>query len=169
MFVEQVPPLCASCPLTTQTEFYKSKDLTSPTHDASVTQCRVAPRVTYQSRTERFSLCFLVSDTFIYVNNVSGYFLTEVFHSNKTAYQMYWWPLGFHVLYEIAESQRPGCPPEFMNIPVPKDDPIFGHNSTEEVLLQFQRVQWDQSSGQSPNNPRKQVIPDVGLSVVNLD
>lgn len=59
-------------------------------------------------------------------------------------------------MYEIAETQRPGCPAEFMNIEVPKDDPVFGNSSTE-VLLQFQRVQWDQSSGQSPNNPRKQV------------
>lgn len=72
-------------------------------------------------------------------------------------------------MYEIVESRRPGCPSEFMNVPVPKDDPVFGRNSKEEVLLQFQRVQWDHSSGQSPNNPRKQVTLPVEMSVVNLD
>ncbi|KAF4081387.1 hypothetical protein AMELA_G00160610 [Ameiurus melas] len=73
---------------------------------------------------------------------------------NRTVLSLFF---GFHVVYEIVESRRPGCPSEFMNVPVPKDDPVFGRDSTEEVLLQFQRVQWDHSSGQSPNNPRKQL------------
>ncbi|KAK2834504.1 hypothetical protein Q7C36_015205 [Tachysurus vachellii] len=80
----------------------------------------------------------------------SGYLSVQ----NRTVLSLFF---GFHVMYEIVESRRPGCPAEFMHIPVPKDDPIFGYNSTEQVILQFQRVQWDHSSGQSPNNPRNQV------------
>ncbi|ROL46637.1 Dual oxidase 1 [Anabarilius grahami] len=64
---------------------------------------------------------------------------------------------GYHVWSEISDSRRPGCPPEFMHIEVPKEDPIFVSNSSQPVLLQFQRAEWDPSSGQSPNNPRTQV------------
>ncbi|XP_061630725.1 dual oxidase 2 [Phyllopteryx taeniolatus] len=64
---------------------------------------------------------------------------------------------GYHVAFEITNSRTPGCPPEFMNIPVPKDDPIFDPHGTGEVLLPFQRGPWDKDTGQSPSNPRTQV------------
>ncbi|KAK3558395.1 hypothetical protein QTP86_017988, partial [Hemibagrus guttatus] len=83
------------------------------------------------------------------VQRYDGWYNNLASHRRGTA--------GFHVVYEVVESRRPGCPAEFMHVPIPKDDPVFGRNSTEQVLLQFQRVQWDHSSGQSPNNPRKQV------------
>uniref|UniRef100_A0A8B9LQ21 NAD(P)H oxidase (H2O2-forming) n=1 Tax=Astyanax mexicanus TaxID=7994 RepID=A0A8B9LQ21_ASTMX len=74
---------------------------------------------------------------------------------NLTVLSVYF---GYHVLFEIAESRRPGCPPEFMHIPVSADDPVFGSNSTnEKVLLPFQRAQWDHDTGKSPNNPRTQI------------
>lgn len=138
-------------------------------HGASVTQCHVDLLVTYQFRTEQFSLCFLVSHIYhtVFLLAILLDFLTVTLYSVsfwQDNYQIYWWPLGFHVMAEIAESQRPGCPSEFMDIPIPKDDPIFGRNSTEQVQLQVQRVQWDHSSGQSPNNPRKQVTLHVELS-----
>ncbi|XP_016373255.1 dual oxidase 1-like [Sinocyclocheilus rhinocerous] len=64
---------------------------------------------------------------------------------------------GYHVWSEISESRRPGCPPEFLHIKVQKEDPVFGSNSSQPVLLQFQRAEWDLSTGNSPNNPRTQV------------
>ncbi|KAI5100464.1 dual oxidase 1 isoform X2, partial [Silurus meridionalis] len=73
---------------------------------------------------------------------------------NRTVLSLFF---GVHVVHEIVESRKPGCPAEFMTIPVPQDDPVFGQNSTKQVLLQFLRVQWDHNSGQSPNNPRRQV------------
>lgn len=87
-----------------------------------------------------------------------------IFFTKALSTVIFWqhkWLLGFHVVHEVAESQRPGCPAEFMQVLIPKDDLVFGNNSTEEVLFQFQRVQWDHSSGQSPNNPRKQVTLHV--------
>ncbi|KAM7396877.1 hypothetical protein PAMP_019883 [Pampus punctatissimus] len=64
---------------------------------------------------------------------------------------------GYHVAFEIFNSRVPGCPPEFMNIPVPKGDPIFDPTATGKVLLPFQRGPSDKESGQSPSNPRIQV------------
>ncbi|XP_073688046.1 dual oxidase 1 [Garra rufa] len=64
---------------------------------------------------------------------------------------------GYHVWSEISESRRPGCPTEFMHIKVQKEDPIFGSNSSQPVLLQFQRAEWDPTTGKSPNNPRAQM------------
>ncbi|XP_029909915.1 dual oxidase 1 [Myripristis murdjan] len=64
---------------------------------------------------------------------------------------------GYHVAFEIFDSRPPGCPPEFMNIQIPKGDPIFDPWGTGNVLLPFQRGPWDKESSQSPNNPRIQV------------
>ncbi|XP_057693163.1 dual oxidase 1 [Corythoichthys intestinalis] len=64
---------------------------------------------------------------------------------------------GYHVAFEIMNSRTPGCPPEFMNIPVPKGDPAFDPNGTGSVLLPFMRGSWDKSTGQSPGNPRTQI------------
>uniref|UniRef100_A0A673I607 NAD(P)H oxidase (H2O2-forming) n=1 Tax=Sinocyclocheilus rhinocerous TaxID=307959 RepID=A0A673I607_9TELE len=64
---------------------------------------------------------------------------------------------GYHVWSEISESRIPGCPPEFMHIKVQKEDSIFGSNSSQPILLQFQRAKWNPSTGKSPNNPRTQV------------
>lgn len=67
-------------------------------------------------------------------------------------------PSGYHVAFEVFDLRTPGCPPEFMNIPVPKGDPVFDPMATGKVLLPFQRGPSDKSSGQSPSNPRIQVL-----------
>lgn len=64
---------------------------------------------------------------------------------------------GYHVAFEVSDSRTPGCPPEFMNIPVPKGDPVFDPLVTGKVMLPFQRGLSDKVSGQSPSNPRIQV------------
>ncbi|XP_068579660.1 dual oxidase 1 [Cebidichthys violaceus] len=73
---------------------------------------------------------------------------------NQTVLSLFF---GYHVSFEILDSRNPGCPPEFMNIPVPKGDPVFDPTATGKVLLPFQRGPWDKESGQSPSNPRIQV------------
>ncbi|XP_073799398.1 dual oxidase 1 isoform X4 [Danio rerio] len=75
-------------------------------------------------------------------------------HKNRSVLSV---AFGYHVWSEISESRRAGCPPEFMHIKVQKDDPVFVSNSSQPVLLQFQRADWDTSTGKSPNNPRTQV------------
>ncbi|KAL6106580.1 duox2 [Pungitius sinensis] len=73
---------------------------------------------------------------------------------NQTVLSLFF---GYHVSFEMLDSRTPGCPPEFMNIPVPKGDPVFDPSSTGKVLLPFQRGPWDKNSGQSPSNPRTPV------------
>ncbi|XP_068459769.1 dual oxidase 1 isoform X4 [Clinocottus analis] len=73
---------------------------------------------------------------------------------NQTVLSLFF---GYHVSFEMFDSRTPGCPPEFMNIPVPKGDPYFDPTASGQVLLPFQRGPWDKESGQSPSNPRTQV------------
>ncbi|XP_032379057.1 dual oxidase 1 [Etheostoma spectabile] len=73
---------------------------------------------------------------------------------NQTVLSLFF---GYHVSFEIFDSRAPGCPPEFINIPVPKGDPVFDPTDTGKVLLPFQRGPWDKESGQSPSHPRTQV------------
>nr|XP_032809051.1 dual oxidase 1-like [Petromyzon marinus] len=59
---------------------------------------------------------------------------------------------GQHIMDEIMDTRRAGCPAEFFNIPIPAEDPAFS-NSPYKVLP-FQRSQWDKTTGASTNNPR---------------
>ncbi|KAL0968670.1 hypothetical protein UPYG_G00269980 [Umbra pygmaea] len=74
--------------------------------------------------------------------------------NNQTVLSVFF---GYHLLFDILDSRPPGCPPEFMNIPIPKGDPVFDPEGTGQVVLPFQRGLWDKDSSQSPNNPRTQV------------
>ncbi|KAG8440375.1 hypothetical protein GDO86_006217 [Hymenochirus boettgeri] len=69
---------------------------------------------------------------------------------------------GYHVFSEIFSTEKPGCPPEYLNIVVPKGDSTFDPNSTGKIVLPFQRSQWCKHSGNSPNNPRFQINSVTG-------
>nr|XP_060611324.1 dual oxidase 2 [Anolis sagrei ordinatus] len=73
---------------------------------------------------------------------------------NRTVLSVYF---GFHVVSEISEAIKPGCPAEFLNLPVPKGDPVFDPTGSGDVVLPFQRMQWAPGTGRSPNNPREQI------------
>uniref|UniRef100_A0A8B9P2S0 NAD(P)H oxidase (H2O2-forming) n=1 Tax=Apteryx owenii TaxID=8824 RepID=A0A8B9P2S0_APTOW len=75
-------------------------------------------------------------------------------HRNTTVLGVFF---GFHVLSEILEAEKPGCPAEFLNIRIPTGDPVFDPESTGDVILPFQRIQWALETGQSPNKPRDPV------------
>ncbi|XP_068961773.1 dual oxidase 2 [Petaurus breviceps papuanus] len=64
---------------------------------------------------------------------------------------------GYHVLSEVVSVERPGCPAEFMNIHIPQGDEVFDPDNTGNVVLPFQRSEWDPHTGKSPNNPRDQI------------
>ncbi|CAI5793052.1 dual oxidase 2 [Podarcis lilfordi] len=64
---------------------------------------------------------------------------------------------GFHVLSEILEADKPGCPAEFLNIQIPEGDPVFDPAGSGDVVLPFQRMQWAPGTGKSPNRPREQL------------
>ena len=53
---------------------------------------------------------------------------------------------------EILDAQRPGCPPEYFNIEIPRD-----HRFNHSKEMPFLRSRYDQRTGYSPNNPRQQL------------
>ncbi|NWR33479.1 DUOX2 oxidase, partial [Tachuris rubrigastra] len=69
---------------------------------------------------------------------------------------------GFHVLLDILEMEKPGCPAEFLNIYIPPGDPVFDPAGSGDVVLPFQRIRWAVETGQSPNSPREQTNEVTG-------
>ena len=66
---------------------------------------------------------------------------------------------GYHVLSDLVSVETPGCPAEFLNIYIPRGDPVFDPDKRGDVVLPFQRSRWDHKTGQSPSNPRDLVRP----------
>eukprot|EP00058_Branchiostoma_floridae_P020949 XP_002606439.1 hypothetical protein BRAFLDRAFT_67691 [Branchiostoma floridae] len=65
---------------------------------------------------------------------------------------------GQQVVEEILDAQRPGCPIEYFNIPIPRGDPDYDPDSRGGRELPFLRSRYDMgSTGYSPNNPRQQL------------
>ena len=58
-----------------------------------------------------------------------------------------------HIAHEIVDTSRPGCPPEYMNIPVPKGK----EDKYNYKYIPFTRSNYHSDSGRSPNTPRQQV------------
>ncbi|XP_059115532.1 dual oxidase 1 [Peromyscus eremicus] len=61
---------------------------------------------------------------------------------------------GYHVLSDLVSVETPGCPAEFLNIYIPRGDPVFDPDKRGNVVLPLQRSRWDRKTGQSPSNPR---------------
>ncbi|XP_065166773.1 dual oxidase 2-like [Atheta coriaria] len=73
-------------------------------------------------------------------------------NTGKTAFLVFF---GQQIVEEILDAQRPACPPEYFNIPIPKEHPYRKqHSHTEMPLL---RTRFDHRTGHSPNNPRQQL------------
>ena len=64
---------------------------------------------------------------------------------------------GQQVVEEVLDAQRPGCPPEYFNIKIPKGHPRYDKEGAGDREMPFLRSRYDQSTGFSPNNPRQQV------------
>ncbi|XP_049754034.1 dual oxidase 2 [Elephas maximus indicus] len=72
-------------------------------------------------------------------------------HRNRTVLGVFF---GYHVLSDLVSVERPGCPAEFLNIRIPRGDPVFDPDQRGDVVLPFQRSRWDPETGRSPSNPR---------------
>ncbi|XP_064475298.1 dual oxidase 2-like [Ornithodoros turicata] len=75
----------------------------------------------------------------------------QVSRTGKTAFLVFF---GQQVVEEILDAQRPGCPPEYFNIPIPE-----GHEfrNVGVSAMPFLRTRYDVNTGNSPNNPRRQI------------
>lgn len=78
--------------------------------------------------------------------------------TGKTAFLVYF---GQQVVEEVLDAQRPGCPPEYFNIPIPEGHRFRTTNENGTVFskkeMPFLRSRYDQGTGHSPSNPRQQV------------
>ncbi|XP_060604820.1 dual oxidase 1-like [Ruditapes philippinarum] len=75
-------------------------------------------------------------------------------YAGRTAMLVYF---GQQIVEEIVDSQRPGCPIEYFNVPVPEGHPKFDPSNKGNVKMTFRRTRYDQRTGYSPNNPRQQL------------
>ena len=58
---------------------------------------------------------------------------------------------------ELTSSDDITCPVELIEILVPKGDPDFDVHAQGDQIIPYERIAYDKSTGQSPNNPRRQV------------
>jgi dual oxidase len=71
---------------------------------------------------------------------------------NRTAFLVHF---GQQVVEELLDVQRPGCIVEYANIPIAKDDPLYG--GIYSGFIPLTRSRYDFTTGQSPGNPRQQI------------
>ena len=64
---------------------------------------------------------------------------------------------GQQVVEEILDAQRPGCPPEYFNIAIPKGHRLYDSDGDGGKYIPFLRSRYDKNTGQSPNNVRQQL------------
>lgn len=64
---------------------------------------------------------------------------------------------GYHVVADVVDTTKPGCPIDFLNIRIPKDDSHFNAGKSKKEYIDYERSQWHTKTGWSPNNPREQV------------
>nr|XP_034351294.1 dual oxidase 2 isoform X2 [Arvicanthis niloticus] len=88
-----------------------------------------------------------LSDAVAKANGTSG----QASVHNRTVLGVFF---GYHVLSDLVSVETPGCPAEFLNIYIPRGDPVFDPDGRGNVVLPFQRSRWDPTTGQSPSNPR---------------
>ena len=65
--------------------------------------------------------------------------------------------LGQVVSAEILMASDHGCPIEMHQIKIDKCDEMYDEKCQGDSTMPFHRAKYDQSTGQSPNNPREQV------------
>ncbi|CAN7939038.1 unnamed protein product, partial [Ixodes hexagonus] len=82
---------------------------------------------------------------------MKGDFGEGLSRTGKTAFLVFF---GQQVVEEILDAQRAGCPPEYFNIPIPE-----GHEyrNIGAAAMPFLRTRYDVRTGNSPNNPRRQI------------
>ena len=55
------------------------------------------------------------------------------------------------------DGQRPGCPPEYHNIPIPACDPLYDPECAGNKAMPFRRARYHLETGRGPALPRNQL------------
>jgi hypothetical protein len=64
---------------------------------------------------------------------------------------------GQLVQRELTSTDDVTCPVEILDVPVPMCDPDFDPGCHGDETMPYERAAYDKQTGQSPNNPRRQV------------
>ena len=70
---------------------------------------------------------------------------------NRTALMVFF---GQQIVEEILDATRPGCAPEYLNIPINETDPLYG--GIYYKFIPLTRSRFAMPTGQAPGNPRAQ-------------
>ena len=64
---------------------------------------------------------------------------------------------GQQVVEEVLDAQRPGCPPEYFNMLIPRCHPLYDPQCRGDQFIPFLRSRYDFRTGYAPGTPRQQV------------
>ncbi|CAG5124174.1 unnamed protein product [Candidula unifasciata] len=64
---------------------------------------------------------------------------------------------GQIIQHEIMDTDELTCPVEILDVPVPRGDPTFDPDAKGDKTMPYERSAYEKTSGQSPNNPRRQI------------
>ena len=73
--------------------------------------------------------------------------------TGKSAFLVFF---GQQVVEEMLDTQRAGCPPEYINVPIPEDHE-YRMKDPGHTVMPLLRSRYAQSSGSGPGNPRQQL------------
>ncbi|KAK2164701.1 hypothetical protein LSH36_60g05053 [Paralvinella palmiformis] len=89
--------------------------------------------------------------------------LSRIVFTGPTGYKSYKGRTAFMVFFgqqlveEILDAQRAGCPPEYINLDIPKEHEHYSENPKFVNVLPVLRTRYDMKTGLTPNNPRQQL------------
>lgn len=64
---------------------------------------------------------------------------------------------GQQVVEEVLDAQRPGCPPEYFNMLIPRCHQLYDPQCRGDQYIPFLRSRYDFRTGYAPGTPRQQV------------
>ena len=69
---------------------------------------------------------------------------------------------------ELSDTDDFTCPVEILETPVPRCDPDFDAACTGLGVMPYERAAYMKSTGQSPNNPRRQACNIIYILLTGM-
>ena len=88
------------------------------------------------------------------ISNLTQHGLTGNFSQQRSTLFIFF---GQQVVEEVLDAQRPGCPPEYFDMQIPRCHPEFDRDCRGDRYTPFLRSRYDFRTGYAPGTPRQQV------------
>ena len=88
------------------------------------------------------------------ISNLTQQGITGRFSDVRTTLYIFF---GQQVVEEVLDAQRPGCPPEYFNMKIPRCHPLYDPACRGDLEIPFLRNRYDFRTGYSPGTPRQQL------------